>query len=412
MPLSAHIDVGTKKAITPISSTARRDVQERIGGGDKSVWIPVIRADAANGSDAGFDDFYEDPRAWEPPQKEQKSVIPDEEAFVPDEEAFDGFQEPPDMTSIGITLAGVKGLKDAVQRYNRDNPRSPIKKTADISTKIVKPATSKLPRGKQAYVFLNDSEHRGTPECFVSHTWQADALGLLDAVIKHGDTVVATGGSPPVYYLDLASVDQHQIDQALGNTAMPFDTLSEGFVGQITACREVLVVASPFYDPLVIHRAWCLFEAVIAFLDGVPIIVVSPPTEQTELRNRIYEREDGFEILIEVMTTIDSSRAEATVAEDLRNIQKVIESEVEGGCVAVDGIYKTMIRQWVLSLLDTLLGGFKAGSAEAGLFANKCGDIMRGVAEYTKAIEYHEKALAIRLDVHGDKRPEIGRAHV
>ena len=115
--------------------------------------------------------------------------------------------------AVGITLAGVKGLKDAVQRYNRDNPQSPIQKTADISTKVVKPATSTLPSGKQAYVFLNDSEHRGKPEYFVSHTWQADAIGLLDAVIRHGDAVVASGGSPPVYYLDMASVDQHQTDQ-------------------------------------------------------------------------------------------------------------------------------------------------------------------------------------------------------
>ena len=47
----------------------------------------------------------------------------------------------------------------------------------------------------------------------MSHTWQADAMGLLDAIVTHGEEMVATGNTSPVYYLDLASVDQHLIDQ-------------------------------------------------------------------------------------------------------------------------------------------------------------------------------------------------------
>jgi hypothetical protein len=115
--------------------------------------------------------------------------------------------------SIGITLAGVKLLRDEMQRYNRKNPSSPITETRDIANKIVKSATLKLPKGRQAYVFLNDSLHRGVSQCFVSHTWHANALGLLESVIIHGDKVVAKGGSPPVYYIDLACVDQHKTDQ-------------------------------------------------------------------------------------------------------------------------------------------------------------------------------------------------------
>jgi hypothetical protein len=194
--------------------------------------------------------------------------------------------------------------------------------------------------------------------------------------------------------------------QASGNTAMPFVTLSKDFVDQISACGEVLVVASPFYDPLVVKRAWCLYEAVMAHVHGVRTTVVSPPSEETALRDRINGA-DGHNILIEVMMTIDSSQAEATVAEDLRNIKRVIESEVEGGYLAVDSIYKTMIRQWVLSLLSALFDGFEAGSEEAAVFASKCGLIVKGVGEYSKAIEYYEKALAITLEVHGDQHPTV-----
>ena len=191
---------------------------------------------------------------------------------------------------------------------------------------------------------------------------------------------------------------------------MPFETLSQDFVGQISGCGEVLVVASPFYNPIVIKRAWCLFEAVMANLHDVPTAVVLPPTEEAELRDRIMAA-GGHDILIEVMTTIDSSQAEATVAEDLRNIKRVIEERVDGGYLAVDAIYKTMIRQWVLSLLGKLLGTFAAGSTKAALFASKCGAILKGVGEYSRAIEYYEKALAIDLKVHGDQHPEVATCY-
>ena len=114
---------------------------------------------------------------------------------------------------IGITLAGVKALQAEVLRFNRKHRRRPIEKTRDISTKIVKPATRGLPTGQQAYVHLQDGKHRGAATCFVSHTWQADAGGLLEAVVHYGDAVVADGGEAPVFYLDIASVDQHQTDQ-------------------------------------------------------------------------------------------------------------------------------------------------------------------------------------------------------
>jgi hypothetical protein len=124
---------------------------------------------------------------------------------------FEVSTTPSANSSVGITLDGVKVLRDEMQRYNHNHPSSRIEKTRDIANQIVKPATSGLAEGKQAYVFLNNSKHRGTSRCFVSHAWQA--VGLLDAVIKHGDTVVAKGGKPPVYDIDLATYDQHQTDQ-------------------------------------------------------------------------------------------------------------------------------------------------------------------------------------------------------
>ena len=71
-----------------------------------------------------------------------------------------------------------------------------------------------------SFVHMSGGKHRGKPTFFVSHAWKADGVGLLDAIVTHGDEEVKHGRPLPVYYLDLACVDQHQVDQV----CLDFDT--------------------------------------------------------------------------------------------------------------------------------------------------------------------------------------------
>lgn len=98
-------------------------------------------------------------------------------------------------------------------QYNSAHPDDPIEKTADISVKIVQPATRRLPKGHQAFVNIDDGKYRGKPAFFISHTWKARAKALVEAILQHAARVVSEGGPPPVYYLDVVSVDQHMTDQ-------------------------------------------------------------------------------------------------------------------------------------------------------------------------------------------------------
>jgi len=191
---------------------------------------------------------------------------------------------------------------------------------------------------------------------------------------------------------------------------MPFHLLSHEFSKQIKSCGTVLVVATPFYGPLVVERAWCVYEVVVAWIHCVPVVVVLPRDEEAELLKRILEK-GGSQILIKVMMAIDSRKAKATVAEDLENILRVIESEVPGGYPEVDAIYKRVIRQWVLGMLNKLEATFDEGSLEAARFANQCGIIMYGVGDYDKAIEFYERGLAIKIKVLGEEHTEVATSY-
>ena len=68
------------------------------------------------------------------------------------------------------------------------------------------------------------------------------------------DREIREGREPPVYYLDYCSVDQHAVDQAAGNSAMPFEVLQKEFVEKIRCCEKVVIVGVPFDGPLVAKR--------------------------------------------------------------------------------------------------------------------------------------------------------------
>lgn len=113
----------------------------------------------------------------------------------------------------GILLTGIIALQESVRTYNEANPRNPIVTTADVSTTIVLPATTHLPEGMQSYVNLDNGKYGGVATRFVSHTWRADAEGLFQAIVAHSIALEADGIPEVCYYLDLAIVDQHAINQ-------------------------------------------------------------------------------------------------------------------------------------------------------------------------------------------------------
>jgi tetratricopeptide (TPR) repeat protein len=192
---------------------------------------------------------------------------------------------------------------------------------------------------------------------------------------------------------------------------MEFEALSTTFAEQITACSEVLVVASPFYNPLVIQRVWCLYEAVLAWQHNVAVTVVSPPREAVALRDRIME-DGGHEILIEVMMRIKSSDAVATVVADQMHIKAVIEANIAGGYLTVDDIYKTAIRQWVLGLLTELAETFHPRTDGLALFLVKCGLIFNGVGDTDKSIEFQTRAFRVYASLYGVESEHVAATFV
>ena len=168
---------------------------------------------------------------------------------------------------------------------------------------------------------------------------------------------------------------------------------------------------TPFDDPTVAKRAWCLFEAVIAMREQVEILPVTPPSQRLLLRGKMLESV-GKDVLINAMMRIDSSKAQATVPTDLERIQDLIKQSVPGQHVEVDNIFKNVIRAWIRGECSGLFETtFDAQSEDAARFAHNVGSLLDSVGDYPKALEFYNKALVIKKATDGENHISLAATY-
>lgn len=209
--------------------------------------------------------------------------------------------------------------------------------------------------------------------------------------------------------INLHSATSCVLSQAAGTSSMPFETLSNDFVGLIQACGRMLVV--PDVNNLVItDRMWCLFEVAMGTRLGLPILVVPPPSQVEKLLNKLMDLE-GDEVLVSLMTSVDSQTAKTTVPADLDNLKKMIETKVEGGYPAVDAAFTRVLQEWVAEKLSQLMDTLSDNPEAQAIFAAQSGSIMHGGKAYAHAIKFHTKSIQLNVSVHGPDSEEVGTGY-
>ena len=131
-----------------------------------------------------------------------------------------------------------------------------------------------------------------------------------------------------------------------------FDWFSSTFLNGINDIGEVLLVLSPWNDPMPIRRAWCLFEIHNAIAEyEVKLSIDIPHDEAEELKAGIMKDSD---CVVQALSDIQAEKAEATSESDLELIFKAI-SESDGGFSRVNQQVKEQLRSWYISQLKLLM---------------------------------------------------------
>lgn len=132
--------------------------------------------------------------------------------------------------------------------------------------------------------------------------------------------------------------------QAEKNEPMPTETLVNKFVPTIQSCPRMLVILAPFDKPETVRRLWCLFEVGTASRFGCQIQMAIPPTERAALRARLIQGD--VELMIRVLSAVNSRRATASVPQDMVLLQKKI-AEIPKGNDAIDEMFRSALRAWI-----------------------------------------------------------------
>ena len=223
---------------------------------------------------------------------------------------------------------------------------------------------------------------------FVSHAWRYEFCDVVvNALEQH-----ASEHPHSYFWFDLFTNNQNEV------ASKDFEWFSSTFREGVREIGQVLLVLSPWNDPIPIRRAWCLFEIFSALEDSdVTLHIKLPDRERTMLRSTL--REDSKHVL-QALSDIKAQNAEAKVERERDLIFDVIRSSA-GGFSHVNSQVKKGLVVWYVSQLKILVDQ----TPDDYQLRLNCGKFMCEVGLDDDALKNAEKCLkAIKTGRWRDER--------
>jgi tetratricopeptide (TPR) repeat protein len=358
----------------------------------------------------------------------------------------------PPFPTLGVKLkVFLKFVDDNGGRnafLNRPILKEPLT-TTDVCNKFLKPITSPKSQSYCELLAEQNSPDVGEASHFISHAWKYSFMDVVDALQHH------FSHEPDVYlWFDLFSNNQHSAPN------LPFEWWKDTFMNAIGKLDRVVMILSPWNNPIPLTRAWCLWEIYCAVHCSRVFEIAITPVQQDAFVKGITSDPGEF---YEMLGNINVERSEAFKVEDKERIFDVVKSTV--GFAKLNEIVIGKMREWVVTAIDgniqqselaienarisgvgidearlTIWGNMLAKMsllndmglyAEAGEIGEQClvdfndlenetnwsktlhnvGDVYDSQGQYDKAIEYYEKSLVIRLKAFGPDHPDVGASY-
>jgi tetratricopeptide (TPR) repeat protein len=266
--------------------------------------------------------------------------------------------------------------------------------TSDVKRNFIVPMTqaSKLSLCEQ--MRQEGDMCAGVATWFVSHAWQNKFLDLvraLDLFFKHQTDVVL--------WLDLVSTSQHAT----------FDKPPEWWQGTfqkaIGCMGQMVMVLSPWHNPLPLKRAWCLMELYACRSSGSRFDIALPPLEKARFLDDIVHDSGAFYAML---ANVNTAKSDCSRDSDKQRIFAAVRS-LPGGFVGLDrGVLATMTDWLKLQLQDEVQVAAANGRTERELDALRAlGSLFNDNGEYCRALAIWEECLVKGKLALGDDHPDV-----
>eukprot|EP00605_Chrysophyceae_sp_TOSAG23-4_P000662 GSChrysophyteH1.ASY1.ANO1.744.1 assembled CDS len=348
-------------------------------------------------------------------------------------------EELPPFPTVGVKLSVfLKFIEDNGGRdafVKKPFVKEPLT-TTDVCNKFLKPITSEKEQSYCEYLQEQKSPDVGEASVFISHAWKYTFVEVVDALEHH------FSNEPDIFiWFDLFSNNQHKA------ISFPFEWWRDTFLNAIGKLGRVVMVLSPWNNPIPFTRAWCLWEIYCAVTTGSKFEVAITPNQYTAFVKGITRRPEKF---YQMLADINVEKSEAWSATDKERIFNAVKSSVgfaelnkmerifnavksSVGFAELNKMVIGKMREWVITAIDESIEESKMAIwdgiqekvmlmrdigelSEALSACKKCiddykdidegrqrnvGDLMGSLLysqnEYSKALKYYEKGLAFKL---------------
>ena len=304
--------------------------------------------------------------------------------------------------------------------------------TSEINRKIIKPKTlDKNQPFINRYISSSDPKtgvpYTSSATVFISHAWKYAFYDVVIAVMEQ----YASKDPDAYFWFDLFTNDQNKVGFM--------------FLNSIKNIGKVLLILSPWDDPIPIKRAWCLYEIYQALEENSVEFTIDTPSGQNEkLKAAVIENP---ECVIQALSDIQAQNAEAAINSDREMILKVM-NESDGGFSRVNRNVKRGLRSWYINQLHLLakqdpgndrfhihtgnlmyefgflddslkyytdlLSKRPADEQEERTMAeiyNNMANVYGEKCDLDKALRYYNKSFSIRLNTLGENHPDVASSY-
>ena len=242
-----------------------------------------------------------------------------------------------DFPSVGLSLSALNSfIEECGGRKSFVHANGNLMTTLDVVKKHIKPLTK---RNKCSYCMQlqrNGVIGVGTATIFISHAWLYNFLDLFDALMKYFAESPNT-----MLWLDVFTINQHI------QTNHDFSWWSTTFKDAIRNFGCVVMVISPWENPLPFTRAWCLFEIYSATITNSTFDVAMTIPQEKKFTAAIMEDVGSY---FDMLAMIDLRQSEASFENDKLQIFDVIERSC--GFQKLNILVCEYIREWILRIVD------------------------------------------------------------
>lgn len=261
----------------------------------------------------------------------------------------------PPFPEGGVSLSILLALRDLVEQ--RHDPKWT---TTDVCDNIIKPWTQPSQTSFAEYMRLSHSIephpnlglthgqafHPTTAHIFISHAWKYVFLDVVDSIqlFFEGNE---EGMSPDTTFLWFDLFLNNQWSAPL----LPQEWWKSVFKEAIQNIGCTLMVALPWYKPVTVTRAWCLWELYCTRVTKAKLMLALGRQEQLTFKHNLERMviDEDYDVL-EDLDAIDVEESDAWNPADKEMILQAVAS-MRGGFDAVNNQVKGLLLPWYIETL-------------------------------------------------------------